>query len=82
MLSGHKGAPLIKDSYVGSLIGTLGLTREHLGQQFTGFAFDGQYIKLNCPGHLVVQQLRSVTGRKFPKKWPQVNAMTEWLLMT
>jgi hypothetical protein len=37
---------------------------------------------LNCPGHLVVQKLRSVTGREFPMNPPQVNAMTEWLLMT
>jgi hypothetical protein len=44
----------MKDFYEGSLIGTLGLTREQLGQQFTGFAFNGPYIKLNCPGHLVV----------------------------
>jgi hypothetical protein len=55
MLSGHKGAYLMKDFYEGSLIGTLGLTREQLGQQLTGLASYGKYIKLNCPGHLNVQ---------------------------
>jgi hypothetical protein len=54
MLSGHKGASLMKDCYEGSLIGALGLTREHLGKQFTGYVSDDQYIKLNCPSHLVV----------------------------
>jgi hypothetical protein len=36
MLRGHKGASFIKGFYVGSLIGTLCLTREQLGQQFSG----------------------------------------------
>jgi hypothetical protein len=38
MLSGHKGASRMKDFYEGPLIGTFGLTREQLRQQFTGFA--------------------------------------------
>jgi hypothetical protein len=66
MLSGHEEASLMKDFYEGSWTRTLGLTREQLGQQFTGFASDGQYIKLNCPGHLAVQPLQSVTGRESP----------------
>jgi hypothetical protein len=82
MLSGHKGASLMKDLYGGSVIGTLGLTREQLGQQFTGFASDGHYIELNCPGHLAVQQPRSVTGRELPINSPKVKAMRDWLLTT
>jgi hypothetical protein len=35
MLRGHKGASIIKGFYVGSLIGTLCLTRGKLRQQFT-----------------------------------------------
>jgi hypothetical protein len=82
MLSGHKGASLMKDCYEGSSIGTLYLAREQLGQQFTRFASNGEYIELNCPGHLAVQQLRSVTGREFPVSSPIVKGMKEWLLMT
>jgi hypothetical protein len=33
----------MKYFYVGTLMGTLGFTREHLGKQLTGFAFDSQY---------------------------------------
>jgi hypothetical protein len=49
MLSGHKGASLMKDFYEGSLIGTLGLTRQQLGQQFTGFDSYGHHDELPGP---------------------------------
>jgi hypothetical protein len=72
----------MNDCYEGSLIGALGLTREHLGKQFTGYVFYGQYIKLNCPSHLAVQNLQSVTGREFPINSSEVKAMREWLFLT
>jgi hypothetical protein len=61
----------MKDLYEGSLIGTAGLTRERLGQQFTGFSSNGEYIKFKCMGHLAVQQLQSVTGRESPANSPE-----------